>query len=129
VLPTNPLQPLTVRTQDSVNARLSDCAIPYLSIIPAIIILVIAIEAFIGRFLWRWRPKWTKPFVTEKIDNTSDLPSSIYHRSWKWTTTLFILSIVAIASEAAQLVVAGPDVTATMLVFSWVRSKQLLTSP
>lgn len=113
-------------TQDSANARLSLCATPYFALIPAIIILGIAIDAAIGRFLWRWRPKWTQPFVAEKVDNKQDLPLPTRHKPWGWTITLSTLSVIALASETTQLVVDGVGATAVILLVSWVKDKKSL---
>lgn len=105
--------------QDSHNAWLSPCALPYLACIPAIIILLIALSHVLGYFCQRWRPKWTVPFVSEQHD-TQELPLDQPKQSLRWTISLFIFSATGLLAETVQFIPPRIDASAFVLVLSWV---------
>ncbi|KKA23808.1 Multidrug resistance-associated protein/mitoxantrone resistance protein [Rasamsonia emersonii CBS 393.64] len=106
---------------DSANARLSPCAIPYVSAIPAVIVLIIAINYLHGHVFPRWGPQWTKPFVSEHPPECSELPPEPAKQPKSgWAISLFVLSVVGCAAEIVQLLPPGLDFTAVTLLVSWV---------
>ncbi|KAL1967002.1 hypothetical protein VTN77DRAFT_3526 [Rasamsonia byssochlamydoides] len=104
---------------DSAKARLSPCAMPYFSAIPAIIVLIVAINYLLGHFFPRWRPKWTRPFVSEQFPERSELPPEGAKQPSGWAISLFTLSVVGFTAEIVQLLPPGRDLIAAILLVSW----------
>lgn len=94
---------------------------PYVAAIPAVIVLIIALNYLRGHVLPRWGPQWTKPFVVEHPPECSELPPEPAKRPKSgWAIALFLLSVVGFAAEIVQLLPPGLDVTAVILPVSWV---------
>ncbi|KAJ9299237.1 hypothetical protein DTO271G3_2859 [Paecilomyces variotii] len=104
---------------DSANARLSPCAMPYLSAVPASIILIAAIHHIGGRYFSIWRPKWTYPFIVEKIEDDHGLQAQNGPRDLGWTISLFILSVAGFLVELIQLVPPGFESSSAVILASW----------
>ena len=106
------------------NARPTPCARLYLSIIPAITIILLITNYSLIQFCHRWPPKWCRPFVSEEsleYPRSSRTSLSRSHRQSPGPTVLlFAFSLLAVASELVQLVSPSPDWAATAPFVSWV---------
>jgi hypothetical protein len=106
--------------QDSANARLSPCARPYLSAIPAIVVIVVALNYLLGHYRPQWYPKWTKAFVSEQKAEYTELPPEAPKHPSGWAISLLIFSVIGFSSEIIQLLPPGLDLSAVILLVSWV---------
>lgn len=94
---------------------------PYFSAIPGIIALIIGVVYVLDCFLYKWRPKWTKPFVPEYPPETVELPSSQGGKQrLGWVLSLLLISAVGLVAKLVQLIPPGFDSTHAILVISWV---------
>lgn len=109
--------------QDPENAQISACALPYLVFAPAGLVLLIALGHLLGPFFQQWRPKWTRPFLTEADDLPgvlSDVPLEASKKSILWTLTLLAFSAVGFAAETVQLFPPHADPVSAVFSASWV---------
>ncbi|KAJ5769828.1 uncharacterized protein N7511_001879 [Penicillium nucicola] len=111
---------------DSQNAWLSPCALPYLACIPAIFVLIVALNHSLGYFL-RWRPKWTVPFISELRD-TCDFSLEAPKQPLRWTVVLLFCSVVGLLAETVQFVPPHIDASAFVLVISWATATILIAT-
>ena len=112
--------PLTKYQQDSANARLSACALPYISAILAIVIALIITGQVLGYSLARWRPKWTKPFVVERAEEYHESTPEGGKQRVGWVLCLLATSLIGFAAEIVQLAHNRSDIAAMLRLFSWV---------
>lgn len=109
--------------QDPENAWVSPCALPYLAFAPAVLVLLIVLGHLLGPFFQQWRPKWTRPFLTEKDDLPdvlSDVPLEASKESILWTLTLLAFSAIGFAAEAVPLFPPHTDPVSVVFIASWV---------
>ncbi|KAE8144446.1 ABC transporter [Aspergillus avenaceus] len=103
---------------DSDNARLSACAMRHMSIIPAIIILIIALNHVLRRISPFKRPKWTRPFVSEEPP-CPELPADGAKQRMCWVISLFAISIIGFAAELFKIVPRGSTPSNFILLTAW----------
>jgi hypothetical protein len=72
--------------------------------------------------LRRIRPAWTRPFIQEFTNGTTDLPPEDVKRPWIWTIVLGGLAFVALASELIELG-SGFRLHALFLMISWASAR------
>ncbi|KAI9925528.1 hypothetical protein MW887_005909 [Aspergillus wentii] len=113
---------------DSANAQLLPCAMPYIAIIPAAVILVVGIVYVLGPLFHRWRPEWTKQFISEEPSAYPELPPEKTKQRLGWIITLFALSIIGIAAEAVQLISPGLNPTSIILLSSWAATALVIVA-
>jgi hypothetical protein len=101
---------------------------PYLSAVPATIILIVLVHYIVGRYFNRLRPKWANPFIVELIEETHELPSEDVQGDLGWTITLFILSVAGFIAELIQLVPPIFELSSIILLASWVNILLYLAS-
>jgi hypothetical protein len=94
--------------------------VPYLSAIPGIIVLLTVISHVLGFYFSRWRPEWTKPFISERPPECFELSPEGGKQRVGWVLALFTLSLIGLTAELVQLVPPRMDAVAMMLPFSWV---------
>ncbi|KAE8552103.1 hypothetical protein EYB25_005997 [Talaromyces marneffei] len=88
---------------NSADATFSRCALPYIASIPALVIVLIAVKYLLGsQYLYRWRPKWTIPFVSEENTTPDELPVTRRQPSQAWA--LLVLALISLGAEIVQLV-------------------------
>mgnify|MGYP001131437755 CR=1 FL=1 len=92
----------------------------YVSAIPGIIILLIAIGHVTGLYFAQWRPGWTKPFISEQSSECFDLSLDGRKQRLGWVLALFSLSLIGFTAELVQLVLFKLGVVAVILSISWV---------
>ncbi|KAJ5662533.1 uncharacterized protein N7477_010149, partial [Penicillium maclennaniae] len=103
---------------DSNNAWLSPCALPYLAIAPAIVILLITLCYSLGPLLRRWRPEWTCPFISEK-DEYQELPPEGVKQSLRWTLALLAFSVIGFSAEVVHCLPPRTELSSIVLLASW----------
>ncbi|KAF2430015.1 ABC transporter [Tothia fuscella] len=106
------------RIWDSASARFSPCVLPYLSIIPGVIVVILALLRVFRPQIERWRPDWTKPFVVE-YPKDGDFRESSKARTSKWTMALLLFSSIAIIVLALRLVYNPRELSTIILVAAW----------
>jgi hypothetical protein len=81
--------------------------------------VLIAIKYLLSsQYLYKWRPKWTRPFVSEEKETADELPVTRRRPSRKaWA--LFVLAIIGFSAEIVRLV-KTPFFGYVMLIVSWV---------
>jgi hypothetical protein len=92
----------------------------YFSTIPIIVIVLY----LLGHFLHRWRPKWTKPFISERSQEwsePSDFPVERIKQRVGWVISLFLITIVGLVAEVVKGITNGFEVPTIALLVSWVR--------
>lgn len=99
---------------------------PYLSAVPASIILTAAIHHICGRYSSLWRPKWTHPFIVEQIEDNHGLQAQNSPRDLGWTISLFILSVAGFIVELIQLIPPGLESSSAVILASWVSNSCIL---
>ncbi|KAL4894390.1 ABC transporter [Aspergillus ambiguus] len=104
---------------DSTHARLSPCAMRYASIAPGIIIAALVLGSTIGYLLRAYRPKWTRPFVTEQ-PICPDLPHNGSKQRIGWAISLFALSIIGMTAEMIKNIPMDPSFPNLVLLAAWV---------
>ncbi|KAJ5884728.1 hypothetical protein N7495_009238 [Penicillium taxi] len=103
---------------DSDNAQLSPCALSYVVIAPALIILLISLCSLSNPLLQRWRPKWTYSFITEQED-CQDIPLEETKEPLHWTIALLAFSVVGLLTQVVHLLLIRFDRPAIVLLASW----------
>ncbi|OKL55876.1 hypothetical protein UA08_08841 [Talaromyces atroroseus] len=104
--------------QNSAEATFSQCALPYIAAIPALVIVVIAIKYLLSSsYFYRWRPSWTCSFVLEE-DATYEIPLATRRPPIRKAVALFILAILGLGAEIMQLI-KRPSVDLTALTAAW----------
>lgn len=94
---------------------------PYFSTIPGIIAIIIGVAYTLDYYLYKLRPKWTKPFVPEYPPENVELPSSQGGKQrLGWVLSLLLISAVGLAAKLVQLIPPGLDSTHAILAASWV---------
>lgn len=71
-----------------------------------------------SQYLYRWRPKWTRPFVSEQKDTADELPVTPRRPSLK-ARALFGLAVIGLGAEIVRLV-KTPFFGNVMLTVAWV---------
>lgn len=100
---------------------------PYIASIPTLVIVLIAIKYLLGsQILYRWRPKWTRPFVLEENSTVDELPLTRGRPSLK-SWALFVLAVIGIGAEIVRLV-KSPFFGYVMLLVAWVGLFLVITS-
>ncbi|KAJ5593900.1 uncharacterized protein N7459_000108 [Penicillium hispanicum] len=110
---------------DPDNAWLSPCALPYLAIAPASIILLISLHHVLGPLFRTWRPKWTLPFISE-YGSCQDLPLDGMKHSLQWTVFLLTFSGIGFTAEIVICFSPRIDTAALLLVTSWAIASALI---
>lgn len=90
----------------------------YFSTIPTIIIIGAVVFYLLSQFLHRWRPAWTKPFISERCQEWPDLP---VEQRVGWVISLFLLALVGLAAEVVKAITIGFDMAIISLLVSWVK--------
>ncbi|KNG86129.1 ABC transporter [Aspergillus nomiae NRRL 13137] len=103
---------------DSANARLSACAMRYVSLIPGIIVLVIGLSHALNRSSLVRCPKWMRPFVAEQPP-CPELPSERPRQRTGWVIALLAFSTVGFAAEVTKIVPYAPTPTNIILLVPW----------
>ena len=104
--------------QDSENARLAPCALPYLAIAPASIILLILLRHTLSPLYRRWSPEWTESFISEQHEQ--DIPSEGVKQDLQWTVILLVFSVIGFAVETVLLFLQSFELPSLVLAASWV---------
>ena len=91
--------------KDSENTRFSRCAFPFLSVLPGIVIALIATShvLHLPQVSKRWRPNWAKPLVQELPQEQDEAPSNNGQHPLIWAIALFSLSIPALVAQVVKL--------------------------
>ncbi|KAK1144470.1 hypothetical protein N8T08_005343 [Aspergillus melleus] len=110
---------------DSDSARLSPCAMRYVSVVPGIAIITIAAFQILGSLLHKWRPKWTKPFIPEPSP-LPELASRTGPQRLGWVISLLAVSIVGFAAELIKFIPNGSDSANYILLASWALTAALI---
>lgn len=81
--------------------------------------MLVAIKYLLSsHYLYKWRPKWTRSFVSEEKETADELPVTRQRPSRKaWA--LFVLAVIGLGAEILQLV-KTPFFGNVMLTVSWV---------
>ncbi|KOC15651.1 ABC transporter [Aspergillus flavus AF70] len=103
---------------DSANARLSACAMRYVSVIPGIIVLALALSRALTRFSLVQCPIWMRPFVAEKPP-CAELPSERPRQRTGWVIALLVFSTVGFAAELTKIVPYVPTLSNIVPLVSW----------
>jgi ABC-type long-subunit fatty acid transport system fused permease/ATPase subunit len=93
----------------------------YFSTIPTIVIVGAVLFYLLSHFLYRWRPEWTKPFISERSEEWSDLPVEPIKQRVGWVISLFLITLVGLAAEVVKKITNGLEVATIALLVSWVR--------
>lgn len=91
----------------------------YVSVVPGVVIISIAILQVLGRLLSKWRPKWTEPFIPE-LSPMPELASRTRAQRLGWVIFLFGVSILGFAAELIKVIPNGSDSADYILLVSWV---------
>ncbi|KAI9037599.1 putative ABC bile acid transporter [Aspergillus affinis] len=110
---------------DSDSARLSPCAMRYVSVVPGIAIITIAVLQILGRLLHKWRPKWTRPFIPEPSP-LPELASRTGPQRLGWVISLLAVSIVGFVAELIKVIPNGSDSANYILLVSWALTAALI---
>ncbi|KAE8379852.1 ABC transporter [Aspergillus bertholletiae] len=103
---------------DSGNARLSACAVQYVSVIPGLIVFIIGLSRALTRASLIRCPKWMQPFVAEQPPYP-ELPSERSRQRTGWAITLLAFSTVGFAAELTKVVPYAPTPSNIILLVSW----------
>ncbi|PYH41660.1 putative ABC bile acid transporter [Aspergillus saccharolyticus JOP 1030-1] len=102
---------------DSPNARPSLCALEYLSLAPAAVILIIALNHVLSHGPLTKRPKWTIPFVQEEPASI-ELPIERPQQRVAWVAALFAISLVGFLADLTSVILSGSAISIALPV-SW----------
>lgn len=91
----------------------------YVSVIPGIIVLALALSRALTRFSLVQCPKWMRPFVAEKPP-CAELPSERPRQRTGWVIALLVFSTVGFAAELTKIVPYVPTLSNIVLLVSWV---------
>ncbi|KAL4943438.1 hypothetical protein BDV06DRAFT_211084 [Aspergillus oleicola] len=106
------------RRWDSPNARLSPCAIAYLTLVPAAIVSCAWLNYVLRRLPFIQRPKWIRPFVQESPP-CPDLPLEYTKHRLGWVISLLAVTVIGLAAEIVKTVLNGPSLANCALLASW----------
>ncbi|KAI3009281.1 hypothetical protein CBS147346_2172 [Aspergillus niger] len=109
---------------DSRGARLSPCAMGYMSIIPAIVISIAVLGYILHKISIVKRPQWTIPFIPEQ-PMSSDLPIDGSKQRMGWVITLFAISLVGLSTEIIKLILLEWSSTLSLLI-AWAAATCLI---
>ncbi|PYH95291.1 hypothetical protein BO71DRAFT_449438 [Aspergillus ellipticus CBS 707.79] len=112
--------------QDSRNARMSPCGVVYFSIVPAIVVSIVALTYAVGRLPVVKRPRWTRPFIKEQ-PVVSDLPLDGAKQRIGWVITLFAFSLIGSVAELIK-VVLNVQLPSVALLVAWVVATCLIAT-
>lgn len=96
----------------------------YFSTIPTIVIVGAVVFYLLSHLLHRWRPEWTKPFISEhsqEWSEPSDFPVERIKQRVGWVIGLFLITIVGLVAEVVKGITNGFEVATMALLVSWVR--------
>ncbi|RAH81802.1 hypothetical protein BO86DRAFT_313146 [Aspergillus japonicus CBS 114.51] len=91
---------------DSPHARPSLCALEYLSLAPAIVILVIALSHLTSHGVLLRCPKWMHPFIQEQPASI-ELPVDRPQQRVGWVVALFAISMIGFLAELTSVILSG----------------------
>ncbi|KKK17121.1 ABC transporter [Aspergillus rambellii] len=103
---------------DSANARVSQCAIAYFSLVPAIIILIAVLTYALRRLPCVQRPKWARPFIQE-LPPYCELRLPAPKQRLGWVLALLAVSSIGFASGLIKLILNGRSPTNWILLAGW----------
>ncbi|EED14796.1 ABC bile acid transporter, putative [Talaromyces stipitatus ATCC 10500] len=104
---------------NSAEASFSPCVLPYVASIPTLLIVLIAIKYLLSsKYLYRWRPKWTHPFVYEETDVTDETFLTACRQPLRKAWALFLLAVICFGAEIVQIVML-PCFGYIMLTVAW----------
>jgi hypothetical protein len=114
--------------QDTLDARFSRCALPYLASIPLVIIVLIAASHVLRRasFLKKWQPTWLKPFVQVSPEESGDL--KVDGTGAIWTILLVMFSVLAVICQAVKLKFPEAQLQSVLLLVSWILASGFIAS-
>lgn len=107
--------------KDPVNARFQACALPYISLFPALVAACLLL-AFSRRFLPRGlrRPQWLEPFIKES-DEDEDLLRPKWMRRQTYTkTALLVLSNTGLILQCLTTFYPAQNLFGLYAVAAWV---------
>ncbi|RAK74498.1 putative ABC bile acid transporter [Aspergillus fijiensis CBS 313.89] len=102
---------------DSPHARPSLCALEYLSLAPAIVILIIALSHLLSHGASIRCPKWMNTFIQEQ-PALIELPIERPPQRVGWVVALFAISMIGFLAELISVILGGPLIS-TALPVSW----------
>ena len=89
--------------------------------IPAVVVALVAVYYLLDYIFPRWRPKWTRSFITEdQISEVSELPAVEKSPSLRWVIALLTLVALGCAAEISLLLSGRISFTVAIQPFSWV---------
>lgn len=107
---------------DAANAQFSPCALPFLSAIPLVVIILVTLPLPLSHIsrIRKWRPEWTKPFIRESKQHNSDLTVRQQNQTLFWSFSLLTWSTLAIAAQIIKLRLLESGLPAILLLIAWV---------
>ncbi|KAL5385592.1 hypothetical protein DPSP01_004705 [Paraphaeosphaeria sporulosa] len=83
---------------DNQTARFTPCALPYVATFPAILGAIVLLT-YALRIFNAYKPKWTKPFITEEKENSDELGSMLWRQPLSGTFGLLVVSMVGLTMQ------------------------------
>jgi len=106
-------------TKDTRTARFAPCFLPVITAIPAVLAALVLLTYSAWLFK-AYRPKWTKPFITECKESPDDLGDVPTQPSLSPTYGLLLVSSVGLALQILTIFSPFRDITEVYPSIAWV---------